>query len=197
MDAVETLREYCTFGDQRVYLLLAIAREKDQPEGVTADGPVIREVVTEAEALDRLVRQLDHAVTRFDARYRLYVTASARNTVDALFELRRRTDEWLRQHLAGDDSVARTFGRLDSEFKSTLQSETCRDETTFLFDLDGVTETAAETLRATLSEHTTVRLTRATPNGYHVVTAPFDYTSLETAVPYELKTDGLVFLSFL
>lgn len=196
---LETLREYCTFGDERVYLLMAIAREKDQPEGVDADGPVIREVVAEPEDLARTVQQLEHAVARFEARYRLYLTASARNVVDATFALRRRTDGWLRELVDGDGAVTRQFKRLDSEFKSALHSDDCRDETTFLLDVDDATPAGMRALREALAAHTTVRLTRETPNGYHLVTEPFDYNALETETDteFELKTDGMLFLRFL
>jgi hypothetical protein len=194
---VEALREYCTFGDERVYLLMAIAREKDQPGGVDADGPVIREVVAGPEDLARTVRQLEHAVARFEARCRLYLTASARNVLDATFALRRRTDRWLRELVGGDGGATRRFKRLDSEFTSALHAEDCRDETTFLFDVDDATPAGMRALREALDTHTTVRLTRETPNGYHLVTEPFDYTALETDTEFELKTDGMVFLRFL
>lgn len=194
---LDVLREYCTFGDERVSLLMTIAREKDQPEGIDADGPVIREVVAEAEDLARTAQQLVHAVARFEARYRLYLTASARNAVDAAFALRRRTDRWLQELVGGDREVIRQFKHLDSEFRSALHAEDCRDETTFLFHPDDATAAGMRALREELRTHTTVRLTRETPNGYHVVTEPSDYTALGTDTESELKTDGMVFLRFL
>lgn len=36
-----------------------------------------------------------------------------------------------------------------------------------------------------------------TPNGYHIVTEPFNYNDLETDVEYELKTDGMLFVEYL
>jgi len=59
-----------------------------------------------------------------------------------------------------------------------------------------VSTTAADRLASTLDELTTVSLRRETPNGYHLVTEPFDYTELATDVTYELKTDGMLFLSY-
>jgi hypothetical protein len=190
-----TLREYCEFGPERVYLLLALARSK---ENEAIDGPsAIRTVVHDADALEPAVAELDHAVSRFDATYRLYLTVNARNTQQALFGLRRSMDDWLEARLNGSEDVLRKFGRVDSEFKSTLQSDSCRDETNFLFDLDGATAAAADALEAELRERTTVHLRRETPNGFHLVTAPFDYNQLATDVEFELKTDGLVFVTYL
>lgn len=197
MEYVSTLREYCEFGPERVYLLVALARSKEN-EGRDHDGPsAIRKVVRDADGLDRAVAELDHAVSRFDATYRLYLTANARDTQQALFALRRSMDDWLEARLNGSTDVLRKFGRVDSEFKSTLQSDGCRDETKFVFDLDDATAAEADTLQAELAGHTAVHLRRETPNGFHLVTDPFDYNRLATDVEFELKTDGLVFVAYL
>ncbi|MFC4405537.1 hypothetical protein [Haloarchaeobius iranensis] len=197
MEYLPALREYCEFGPERVYMLVALARSKEN-EGRDPDGPsAIRKVVRDADGLDRAVAELDHAVSRFDATYRLYLTANARDTQQALFALRRSMDDWLEARLNGSEDVLRKFGRVDSEFKSTLQSDGCRDETNFVFDLDDATAADADALEADLRERTTVQLRRETPNGFHLVTAPFDYNALATDLEYELKTDGLVFVSYL
>ena len=195
MEYLQTLREYCEFGPGRVYLLLALARSKENDE---VDGPsAISKIVREAGDLEPAVAELDHAASRFDATYRLYLTVNARNTQRALFALRRSMDDWLEARLNGSTDVLRKFARIDGEFKSTLQSDGCRDETHFLFDLDDATATEADVLESELRERTTVRLRRRTPNGFHLVTDPFDYTTFDTAVEYELKTDGLVFVASL
>ena len=197
MVPIDDFREYCTFGEERVYLLLAIARSKENEDISASDQPTIREVVESEAELERKAAQLAHAVSRFDARYRLYLSANARNTTKAFFELRRRMDDWLQMRFNGDDGVLGKFKRVDSEFKSVLQSDSARDETNFVFDIDDATAAEAERLEATLRERTTVRLIQETPNGYHVVTTPFDYTDLEVDIEYELKTDGMIFVSYL
>jgi len=193
---IDELQRFCTFGPDHVYLLVAIARAKENPGTGRQELPVIREVVADAAALSRKVRQLDHAMSRFDLRSRLYISVNARDALAATFELRRRMDDWLEMRLHGDEDVATKFKQLDSEFKSVLQSDGCSDETNFRFDLDDVSAAEADGLEATLGERTTVSLRRETPNGYHLVTEPFDYTELATDVGYELKTDGMLFLSY-
>ncbi|MFD1644540.1 hypothetical protein [Haloarchaeobius litoreus] len=195
MEYLPTLREYCEFGPERVYLLLALARSKENDDG---EGPsAIRKVVCEEADLEPAVAELDHAVSRFDATYRLYLTANARNTRKALFALRRSMDDWLEARLNGSEDVLRKFGRVDGEFTSTLQSDGCRDETNFVFDLDDATAADADALAAELREWTTLHLRRETPNGFHLVTEPFDYNALDVDVEFELKTDGLVFVAHL
>jgi hypothetical protein len=196
-NSVDELEAYCTFGPERVYVLMAIARDKENRDESSNGAPVIRKIVRDASSLRRKIEELDHAVERFDATYRLYVSANARNTTDACFQLRSRMDEWLKRRLNGDDSVTPTFGRVDSEFKSVLQQATCKDETKFLFDLDDASAAEATALIEGISAHTEVLLRHETPNGYHVVTTPFDHTDLDTDTAYELKTDGMLFVSFL
>ncbi|WP_435345355.1 hypothetical protein [Haloarchaeobius sp. HRN-SO-5] len=193
----QVLREYCEFGPGRVYMLVALARSKENDD-VDGDAPsAIRKVVRDPDDVAPAVEELDHAVSRFDATFRLYLTANARDTTSALFALRRDMDDWLAARLNGSEDVLRKFGRVDSEFRSVLQSDGCRDESNFLFDLDGATAADADALADELAAHTTVRLRRSTPNGFHLVTDPFDYHALSTDVEYELQTDGLVFVSYL
>jgi len=193
---IDELLAFCEFGPDRVYLLLAIARAKENPETEASARPVVREVVGDADELRETVARLDHAAARFDQRCRLYLTVNARDALAATFELRRRMDDWLEMRLHGNEEVAAKFKRVDSEYRSVLQSDSCRDDSNFVFDLDDASPAEAERLKSDLAARTTVRLVRETPNGYHVVTAPFDYTAFESDVAYELKTDGLLFLSY-
>ncbi|QLH83512.1 hypothetical protein [Halosimplex pelagicum] len=194
---MEPFCEYCEFGGDRVYLLVALARAKEN-EGTTSNAaPAIRKVVESEGELARKAAELAHAASRFDERFRLYLTANARDALKATFELRRSMDDWLEGRIHGDEGVRGKFKRVDGEFLSTLQSDACRDETNFVFDLDDATAADRDTLVEDLRGHTEVALTRETPNGYHVVTEPFNYNELTTAVEYELKTDGMVFVSYL
>lgn len=193
---IEELRQFCAFGPDRVYLLLAVARAKENPETQPDGRPTIREVVGDADELPETVAQVAHAARRFDARYRLYLTVNARDALAATFQLRRRMDDWLEMRLHGNAEVARKFKRVDSEYRSVLQSDDCADDSNFIFDLDDASVAEAERLESELAARTTVRLVRETPNGYHIVTAPFNYTEFESDVGYELKTDGLLFLTY-
>ena len=189
--------EYCEFGEDRVYLLVALARAKEN-EGTTSNAaPAVRKVVESEDEIGRTAAELDHTARRFDERFRLYLTANARDALKATFELRRSMDDWLEGRIHGDEGVSAKFRRVDSEFKSTLQSDACRDETNFVFDVDDATAADRDALVEDLQGHTEVALVRETPNGYHVVTDPFDYNELATSVEYELKTDGMVFVSYI
>jgi hypothetical protein len=129
--------------------------------------------------------------------FRLYVTVNARNAMDAYFNFRERMDGWVRDRLDGDEAAPRKFKRLDSYWKSELQKPAARDDTRLLFDLDEATAGEKSRLVSTLSDRTEVVTRRETPNGYHVVTEPFNYDELDRDLNYELKTDGLLLVELL
>lgn len=104
---------------------------------------------------------------------------------------------WVKDRLNGDDAALQKFKRVDSYWKSELQKPAARDETFFVFDLDEVSEDEFGQLHSTLLDYTAIETWREPPNGYHIVTEPFNYNDLETDVEYELKTDGMLFVEYL
>lgn len=196
-EKIQQLKEYCSFGEDRVYVLLAIARAKENEDYNNNSEPVIREIVDNEEELERKVEQLDYDVSRFDSKFRLYLSANARNTMDAFFQLRSDMDDWLKMRLNGNQGVSKKFKRVDSEFKSVLQKTQCKDETNFIFDIDNQPKEEAEKIQSELENHTEILMFQETPNGYHIVTEPFNYNELESEVEYELKKDGMIFIDFI
>ena len=94
--------------------------------------------------------------------------------------------------------------RIDSKFKSLLMKKPCRAQKNFLIDIDssddGVTYQVVGYLHAK-----SVKILEGpveTPNGYHIITEPFDvryindFTTFISSNPYsiELKHDDLVYL---
>jgi len=198
MDEIsEKLENYCEFGEEKVYVLLGIARKKENEEYTSTSEPVIRKIVDSEKELKRKIEELDHAASRFEADFRLYISANARNTMDAFFLLREKGDEWLKMKMNGNKGINNKFKRIDSEFKSILQKHSCRDETNFIFDLDNCGKETADKLKEKLRDHTEIKLVQETPNGFHIVTEPFNFNQLETDVEYELKKDGMIFLSYI
>lgn len=198
--SVAFLEDYCTFGEDRVYVVMAVARAKDNPEIVSSSEVAFREVVKDRGDVRRKVERVA-AVARShrsepagSLTFRLYVTVNARNALKAYFNFRERTDGWVRDRIYGHEEAVRKFERVDSSWRSELQRPESRDETRFLFDLDEVTDAERDTFLDDLAELTDVDSRRETPNGVHIVTGPFNYNELETDVAYELKTDGMLFL---
>lgn len=196
-ELIEKFREYCEFDEDRVYVLLAIARTKENEKHSSNTEPTMREIIEDKEDLETKMNQLDHAAKSFDSKFRLYISSNARNSMKAFFQLRSEMGEWLQMRLNGNNGVKKKFKRIDSEFKSVLQKNECKDETNFIFDLDEASEKDLSELKQDLEGLTEMRMVQTTPNGFHIITQPFNYNELETEIDYELKKDGMIFVSYI
>ncbi|MFC6993191.1 hypothetical protein ACFQH3_19320 [Haladaptatus sp. GCM10025707] len=201
--AIATVEEYCTFDDDRVYLFMAVARQKENPQLTSSTEVTFREVVKDHQDIRRKFDQLYAWAQHYRSKsgdsltFRLYLSVNARNTVDGFFNFQEQTNGWVRAWLKGDETAPRKFKRVSSYWKSELQKPTASDDSRFLFDVDDATEEEMQRLLDALEKATAVVLVRESPNGYHIVTEPFNYTTLEVDVEYELKTDGMLFVTFL
>lgn len=196
-DILEKFGDYCEFGEDRVYVLLAIARSKENSEYSSNTEPTMREIVEDEKGLEKKMEKLDHAAKSSDSDFRLYLSANSRNCMKAFFQLRSEMDEWLQMRMNGNEGVKKKFKHLDSEFKSVLQKNECKDESNFIFDLDEISKEDMEILKKDIEEFSDVRLVQETPNGFHVVTRPFNYNELDSEVDYELKKDGMIFVKYI
>lgn len=193
----EAIREYCEFGPHRVYLLLAIARSKENDDIQATDQPTIRKVVENSDEIEDKLEQLEHATKRFPQDYRLYLTINARDITQAFFMFRQEMEQWMKNIAFGNKNSMRNLKRIDHLWKSYLHKQGARDDKLFLFDMDDASESDASELEDLLSNETAVITTMETPNGYHIITEPFNYTEFESEYEYELKKDGMTFLGYL
>lgn len=190
----EEIRDYCHFGDERVYVLLAIARSKENKDISATDQPTMRRVVEDHDELEYKIKDLMHSVKEFDLNYRLYLTANARNVVDAFFILRQEMDHWMRNVYSGNKASHSNLKRIDHRWKSILQKKECRDDKRFIFDIDDASEEEMKEVLYNVEKYGDVIAELDTPNGYHILTEPFNYNELDIDVEYELKKDGLLFI---
>jgi len=198
--SIEELEDYSEFGENRVYLLMAIARKKENPD-ITSSGEIVfREVVKHEEDIERKVNKLQNACKRYGEaeKFRLYYSANARNTLDAYFRYRERMDSWIEKKMNGQADIDRKLKRLDSHWKSELQKPHSRDETFFLYDLDTKSEDARKELVENLEEYTEIKLHVPTPNGHHYIVEPFNHNKMpEFDFDLERMNDRMFFLGYI
>jgi len=198
--STEELQDYSEFGDNRVYLLMAIARKKENPE-ITSSGEIVfREVVKNEKDIDRKISKLQNACKRYGGaeKFRLYYSVNARNTLDAYFRYRERMDSWIEKKMNGQADIDDKLKRLDSHWKSELQKPHSRDETFFLYDLDTESEEAKQQLVQNLNEYTEIRLDVPTPNGHHFIVEAFNHTKMpEFDFELERMNDRMFFLGYI
>lgn len=190
------IADYCTFGPDRVYVLMAIARKKDNEHITTNTEIVFREVLKDENDCRRKRARLEAQARDYtadeqdDLTFRLYVSVNARDTISAYYNYKQRMDEWSEKLYYGDDAMLPKLKRVDREWLSELQRPHNSADNYFMFDLDDVPQDDMQNFKDEIP--TDVRVTSETPNGYHIVSGPFNYTRWRGPAPYELKTDGLL-----
>lgn len=194
-DRTRFIHEWCEFGDFRAYILMIIARRKFN-EDLTHNSEIVhRRVITTKQDIGRCYRDLLALTDRYDNHFRLYLTVNARDTLDGYFNFRVDMDKWIRDHTYGDENAEPKFARVGSRWKSALHRPESKADSYFLFDLDDVKDVEFGRFCSELENQTDIQTTRQTPNGYHVICDPFNYTEWEPPVAYDdLDTDGQVFI---
>lgn len=194
-DATEFIRHWCEFGEYRAYILMVIARRKFN-EDLTHNSEIVhRRVLNEPEDVATCYRDLKGMVARYDNNFRMYLTVNARNTLAAYFNFREEMNHWSQDLVNGDINAPEKLGRVDSHWKSALHRPKASDDSLFLFDLDDVSHDQAVTFSEAVEDVTEHVYTRPTPNGYHVITKPFNYTEWDPSIAYDdMDTDGQLFV---
>lgn len=191
------IEELWSFGQNRVYILIAIARSKDNQDIQASNQPTIRKIVEDEEEITDKIEQISHATSRLEHNYRLYASINARNTQKALFLLQDKMNDWTAKVLMGDEQVQVNFKRIDHEWKSILHKPASRDDKRFLFDVDKPEDNARDTILEAVEQHTDVLQVSESPNGHHIITEPFNYNEIDVDLDYELKKDGMFFVDML
>lgn len=177
------------FSGDNGYLLMAIARTKENPH---LDSEIVfREFVSDRNTLDRKYHKLCTLADNYkaDTKWRIYSSINARDSKKAQWDYLEQIQSWLRQESNNHSHDKHT--RIDAHWYSQLQKKSSSSESRFIFDIDGSNEDFKTVIRAIEPHgiHTT-----STPNGWHIVTEPFNYTELEIDAEYELKKDDLLFI---
>lgn len=204
-ELIETIEDYCEFDEHRVYLLMAIARTRENPQLTSNSEVVFLEVLKDEDDIDRKLRKLSCVTENYrdddgdPLTFRLYLSVNARNTLKSYFNFLDKMNGWSKDMVYGDEAVDRKLKRVDQYWKSELQRDKAKDDSRFLIDVD-TREIDTGDLKQRLSTYTDVLQLRETPNGYHVITEPFNYTEMDYLQEHddiEVETDRMLFLEYL
>lgn len=197
-DAVSRVKEWCEFGDGRAYLLMGFARKKYNEERSSSDERVYRKVITDEESAEFQTKDLIAQMGRHDLHWRIYLTVNARDVLSAYTSFTQQLIGWSEELINGHEPAEEKILRLGSEWRSCLHKPEHKDDSYFQIDLDDASEKELEALLQSI-EYQTQADTREvvqTPNGYHVMTTPFNYPNWQCPVEYDdLDTDGMVFVA--
>lgn len=201
---IDFLNQHCNLDGSRAYILNCIARPKENPQISHGDIPIFREIITDSDEIREKFRKISTLGRGYEPReggdldFRLYITANARDTESAFFDFQRELIDMQENISNGHGPTEDKIQRLDKEWISKLQSDKFSDDSYFIIDIDD--PSLYQSTRKSLDDHTDTLHTIKTPNGYHLLTEPFNYTEFDMIDRHEeieLKKDSLLYLCFL
>jgi hypothetical protein len=203
-DVVSFLEDVWEFGENRVYLLAVMARPKENASVSHNDTPMFREIVTREEKIKQKVSKLRAVARGYEASegeefvYRLYGSVNARDVRKSMFQFQKEILDYEKNIVSGHTESAEKVKRLDKEWESVLQRDGNKEDQYFVIDVDEASRDAYECVLSKVEALTEVVFSLKTPNGFHIIVEPFNYTELDAGdVDVEVKTDNFMFLRLL
>ena len=162
------------------HVLVALRRRKDAANNKLKSGchkVIVRD--DEEYAMSRLERLCD------EGEWRIYRSVNKRNLHKAAQLLQV-------ELIYRADDIA---DRIDQVWKSILMKPECKSERKFLIDIDNASVNTGY-IKERYLEGVTIYDTVKTPNGWHMVTGPFDSRKLleDLGGVIEVKKDALVYI---
>lgn len=205
-EAIEFLEDFCEFGLNRLYILSAMARPKENKKISHGDIPMFREIITEKSKIRKKYARLKAIANNYipeeggDLDFRLYITTNARDTKKSMYIFQKEILDMQHKISNGHEQTRQNIKRLDKEWKSTLQGKGNKEDNLFIIDIDSKDKDLYKRAWESLKDETEIQNAIQTPNGYHIITQPFNYPDWEGLSwdgEIEIKTDGLMFIQMI
>jgi hypothetical protein len=205
-ETLSFLSEYCSFGPNRTYILSAMARPKENDTITHNSIPMFREIITSEENLRRKYARLQTLAENYtpeeggELTFRLYITANARDTEKAFYLYQKDLIEYSHKLSTGHEATREKIKRLDKEWESKLQTDGNKDDNYFIIDIDTEDTELLDEMIQSLDSETNIKTAIESPNGFHIITEPFNYPNFDPLTEndeIEIKTDGLMFIRLL
>lgn len=124
--------------------------------------------------------------------YRLYASVNARSVTKAEKQFKM---EMLESDFAPKENHEFFWTRIESRWVGALMKPGSRIGSNFILDADGEGDVSAPVLKLCAENNIDVLKQYKTPNGYHVITSPFN-PEIMNLPDVEVKKDGLILLSY-
>lgn len=204
MKSLDLLKSHCVFDSPYdVYILLAVARKKNNIDITNSQEIVFREIIKKPEEIERKYSKIKTLTENYrdsegrEYSFYTYVSVNPRNSMKAFFLLQNRFNTTLSEALSGVD-VSLKFKRIGGLWMSALANPNCRgSRKSFMVDLDTKDPDQLDYVFKELSKHTKTELVVETKNGYHILVKPFNRTKFDIiGIDLEIKTDALLFVEY-
>lgn len=188
--AQSLMRDFFAFTGGVRYLTLLHRSKDDGPATEYKRRGAYFVTHDESEYLDALVRLLTLKAVSSKP-YRLYASVNARNMKKAERAFKR---DMLEVDFEDGENKEWFWKRLPSKWVSALMQPGARAQTMFMLDCDGEGDVTAPALMWLAKNQIEVIKQYKTPNGWHIVTPPFNPNDFH-APGCEIKKDGLLLLA--
>lgn len=198
----ENVSDYCDF-TAGGYVLMGIARSKDNSEITNSEEVVFREVILDNTTEYKVQRKCRNLVGKMLATgldFYVYVSVNPRDFPTAFMNFMQQQTDWIKHTMNGDKNKQELMKRVGSKWISELQKPRNREQQRFCWDLDVKNVKTFGAVCTALFENTEVIHSTETVNGHHIITEPFNYNNSEFLQNMrekgvlELHTDGRVFI---
>lgn len=206
-EVIEFLTGYCSpIEPGEVYVLAVMARPRENDVITHGNVPMFREIISDPDDIERKVRRLRAIGETFTPEeadgddeslvFRMYVSANARDAEKAYHQFQKHLLDLKQKYGQGHEPAMKKMERLDREWESQLQADGNKSDNRFIIDVDDDSRAHFEVVLDLLTSETTVVTAVESPNGFHIVTEPFNYpgSAVTDMDNVEVKTDSLLFL---
>jgi hypothetical protein len=171
------------------HMIVAIRRCSPNKNENVGLPKLVRRKIVSAKFGDKDYKEqlkiLEKSVSNFPGYWRMYRSVNKRNLTKGKQLLQIKLIE------RGEDFNH----RIGSEWKSLLMKRECKSERKFLLDIDSTDITLREKVIQKLKDDGVELFEEnATPNGYHIITSPFNSIILDEFEDVGVKKDDLFFL---
>ena len=204
MDPLELLHAHCTFAEEaNVYLLMAVARKKENESLTNSKEIVFREVLKRTEDIDKKYKRMRAMIESYkEYTFRIYVSINPRDTRKAFFLLQHDMIQWQQDMCNGLDVIAK-LKRIDYLWFSSLAKPASRTKgRAFLIDIDkdcseDERDKIVDDVLPSGAERPMLLLKQKSPHGWHVVVRPFNRTLAKKRDDVEILSDGYVSVDYI
>lgn len=201
-DILSFIHNYCTFGSNRLYLMIAMARPRENDAITHNNMPIFREIITREEKIESKYYKIKTLTQNYTDEngdklvFRFYFSTNARDVDKSTYLYQKKLLEMQRHINNGHKPTREKIKRLDQEWISMLQKAGNKEDNKFIIDIDKDDESLLKSIYTGLEEETNIIECIKTPNGFHLITEPFNPNIDILEEEYiEIKKDDLFFLS--
>lgn len=204
-EILDMLSNFCEFSDDRAYMITSMARPKENDEISHGSIPMFREIFTDEDSLRRKYAKIKTLGQNYISEegntltFRIYFTPNARDTMSALHTFDKKITDFHENIYNGHEETKKKIRRMDKIWKSTIEKDKNKAESYFIIDIDTTEKDIFEKGKSEIQELTDIIHTRKSPNGYHILTEPFNpnkFDETDLSEFGELKKDSLMFIGY-